>query len=188
MRSKVVALVGMPGAGKTEVGKFFVAKGYQYLRFGQIVLDEAIRLGSVNEKTEREIRNGLRKKFGMGAMAKLNLPKIRSFLRSGNVLVEDLYSWDEYKILKKKFGKLFTTVAVVASPKIRYRRLARRHYDPAKDKKAIYRSYSPKIAASRDFDQIENAAQGGPIAMADFYIVNEGTKANLNQQLTKLVY
>ncbi len=87
---KVVALVGMPGAGKTEVGKIFVERGFQFLRFGQAVLDEAIRRGKVNERVEREIRNGFRQKYGMGAMATLNLVKIQNLLRRGDVLIDDL--------------------------------------------------------------------------------------------------
>lgn len=56
--NKVIALTGMPGAGKTEVAKILQQKGFNYLRFGQIVLDEALKRGRVDEITEREIRNG----------------------------------------------------------------------------------------------------------------------------------
>lgn len=188
MKSKIiVALVGMPGAGKTEAAKIFAKEGFQYLRFGQIVLDEAIRQGKVNEKTERTIRNGFRKKYGMGAMAILSMEKLAGLLRKGNVIIDDLYSWDEYKILKKKYGQRFVVVAVIASPKVRYARLAGRHYDAKKDKRAIYRPLTLAEAKSRDYDQIENADQGGPIAMADYYFVNDKGKENLVLQAKRLI-
>ena len=186
--NKIIAFVGMPGAGKTEAAKYFQQKGFLYLRFGQIVLDEAIKRGQVNEKAEREIRNGLREKYGMGAMAKLSIPQLDKLLKRGDVVVDDLYSWDEYKILKEKYGGSgVMVVAVCASPKIRYQRLVSRHFDPKKDKKALYRSLTLEEAKSRDYDQIENAAQGGPIAMADYFVVNEGTVKDLYSRLDEIL-
>jgi len=37
--NKVIALVGMPGSGKSIVGDIFVTEGFNYIRFGQITLD-----------------------------------------------------------------------------------------------------------------------------------------------------
>jgi dephospho-CoA kinase len=182
---KIVALVGMSGAGKTEAVKFFTDKGYQYLRFGQIVLDEAIRLGSVNEETERKVRNGFREKYGMAAIAILNMPKIDALLKNGDVIIDGLYSWEEYKILKEKYN--LTVVAILASPKIRYERLTKRKLDLKKDPKAINRSCTKEEAKARDFDQIEKGSKGGPIAMADYFVINEGTKQNLLTQLRKIM-
>ncbi len=186
--NKIIALVGMPGAGKTEAAHFFEKHGYQYLRFGQITLDEAIRRGQVNEKTEKEIRNGFRKKYGMGAFAILNLPKLKKLLVKGNVVVDDLYSWDEYKILKEKYGETkVQIVAICAAKKVRYQRLVGRHFDLNKDPKAIYRSYTLKEAKSRDYDMIEKAASGSPVAMADYFVVNEGTVKDLYKKLDMIL-
>lgn len=182
---KIVALVGMPGAGKTEVVKFFTKHGYQYLRFGQIVLDEVIRLGKVNEEEERKVRNGFREKYGMAAMAILNQDKINTLLKTGNVVIDGLYSWEEYKFLKEKYK--LTVIAILASPKIRYKRLVKRVLNLKSDPQAKNRSYTPEGAKSRDFDQIEKSSQGGPIAMADYFILNEGTKKNLEFQLRQII-
>lgn len=186
--NKIVALVGMPGAGKTEVSKILQSKGFASLRFGQVVLDEALRRGRVDEATEREIRNGLRKKFGQGALALLNLQRIDELVLAGKVVIDDLYSWDEYKILKEKYGpEGVSVVAVCASPKVRYRRLISRKFDRQKDPRAFYRPLTLSEAKGRDFDQIEQADQGGPIALADFYVVNEGTVAELKTAVEKLL-
>ena len=184
--SKLIALVGMPGAGKTRASEFFTEIGYQRLRFGQIVLDEAIRLGSVNEKTESIIRNNFRKRCGKGAMAILNLSKIDTLLKKGPVVIDGLYSWAEYKVLKKNYD--LAVIAILAPPEIRYQRLTNRVLDLHNDPKAINRSLSPVEAQFRDQDQIENADQGGPIAMADHFIVNDGSRQHLLTQLKRVSY
>ena len=128
MINKVVSVVGMCGAGKSIVADEFVKAGYGYLRFGQITLDEVRRRGlEPNEKNERLIRERFRKKHGMGAYAVLNLPKINKiFSQRKDVLIDGLYSWSEYKVLKKKYGQRLFIVAVYAPPKTRYKRLENR--------------------------------------------------------------
>jgi hypothetical protein len=42
-------------------------------------------------------------------------------------------------------------------------------------------------ASSRDRSEIENINKGGPIAMADFTIINEATLEELNRQAGKIV-
>ena len=103
---KIVCIAGMPGAGKSVVSDFFVKKGYQFVRFGQLTLDivKAKNL-PLNEASERKIREELRKKHGMAAYAILNYPKFKNLLTSGNVIADGLYSWSEYKFLTEKFKK-----------------------------------------------------------------------------------
>jgi len=110
----------MTGAGKTFASDYFMEKGFRYLRFGQIVLDEVKKRGlEPIESNERPIREEFRNKYGMAAMAKLNLSNFRKLLKKGNVIGDGLYSFEEYKLLKKKFGQRFITIAVYAPPAIR---------------------------------------------------------------------
>lgn len=185
--NKIVAFVGMPGAGKTEASLIFKNKGFSYLRFGQIVLDEVLKRGEVSEHAERDVRNSLRREHGMGVMAILSLPKIDELLSASSVVIDDLYSWEEYKILKEKYENNLIIVAVYCSPSIRYQRLTTRHFNPRKDPKAIYRSYTKETAKSRDYSQIQELDQGGPIAMADYCLVNEGSKSDFHKQVEALV-
>lgn len=186
--NKLVCIVGMTGSGKTEVARFFQKKGgYAYLRFGQVVLDEVMKAGlPVSEASEREFRVSLRQKHGMGAMAILNIPKIDELLKTDNVVADGLYSWDEYKVLKEKYGEQLMVVAVLASPKARYSRLTGRIYNPEADKKAINRPLSAQDARSRDYSEIEETDKGGPIAMADYFLVNEGSRDDLLKKLEDL--
>ena len=50
----------------------------------------------------------------MGAYAIKNLPKIDNYLKEGNVVGDGLYSWDEYKILKDKYGDQLIVIRIHA--------------------------------------------------------------------------
>ena len=127
----------------------------------------------VNEANERKIREGLRKKYGMGAFAVLNIPKIDELIKKSNVVGDGLYSWSEYKILKEKYGDAMYVVAVYAPPMLRYSRLKNRSVE--NDQNQRFRNFTEEEAKARDYAEIENLEKGGPIVMADFTIVNTGT-------------
>ncbi len=186
--NKFVALVGMPGAGKSEVADEFIKRGYQYIRFGQITLDEVKKRGlEPTEKNERPIREELRKQYGPGAFATLNIPKFDEALKIDNVIGDGLYSWSEYKILKDKYGENLIVIAVYSPPKLRYERLANRAARHGDDPKLKYRSSTPEAARSRDYAEIENIEKGGPIAMADYTILNTGTIDDLRLEVKNIL-
>jgi dephospho-CoA kinase len=175
---KVVAIVGMAGAGKSEVAMVFEENGFKKVRFGDITDEELKNRGlEPNEKNERYIRRKLRKEHGMAAYAKLNLPRIDSALKSSNVVVDGLYSWEEYILLKEYYGGQFTVVAVWASAATRHKRLRSRAERPL----------TLEEAASRDREEIENINKGGPIAMADFIIVNEASLEKLKKDTERVL-
>ena len=175
---KVVAIVGMAGAGKSEVARVFEEHGFKKVRFGDITDEELKNRGlEPNEENERYIRQQLRKEHGMAAYAKLNLPKIDSSLKSSNVVVDGLYSWEEYILLKEYYGGQFTVVAVWASAATRHGRLAHREERPL----------TLEEAANRDKSEIENSNKGGPIAMADFTIVNEASLEELEKETERVL-
>ncbi|MBU0649329.1 AAA family ATPase [Patescibacteria group bacterium] len=188
MSNKVIALVGMCGAGKTQVAEEFKKISYGYVRLGQITLNEVKRRGlEPTEKNERPIREQFRKEHGMAAFAILNFPKIDQLLQNQNVIVDGLYSWDEYKAFKEKYGRDFCVIATYASPATRYQRLKDRASKHGDDPKMIFRSFSPEEAEARDYAEIENLAKGGPIAMADFTLMNEGTLDELKNATQKII-
>ncbi len=175
---KVVALVGMPGSGKSEVAKVFEDNGYKTVRFGDVTDDEVKKRGlDLNEKNEKSVREEMRALHGMAAYAVLNLPRIQASLKSSNVVLDGLYSWEEYKYLIQELGKKFEIIAVWAPPRLRYSRLKRRKIRPL----------SPEQAKARDFAEIENVNKGGPIAMADYTIKNDSTLTSLIAQTKNII-
>jgi len=182
MSNKIICVVGMAGSGKSEVSDELVRQGFAYLRFGQITLDKVKEKGlKLTEANERKVREGLRKKHGMGAYATLNIPKIDELLKKSHVVVDGLYSWSEYKILKEKYGEAMGVVAVYAPPKLRHERLENRAV--ANDEKQRFRNFTKEEAKARDYAEIENIEKGGPIVMADFIIVNTGTLDQLKENV-----
>jgi dephospho-CoA kinase len=175
---KVVAIVGMAGSGKSEVARTFERHGFTRVRFGDVTDEEVKKRGlPLNEVNERHIRELLRKEHGMAAYAILNLPRIDAALKNSNVVVDGLYSWEEYVLLKDRYGDDFINVAVWASPETRYARLSKRSVRPL----------THAEAASRDRTEIENTNKGGPIALADHTITNENSLSDLEKQANTLL-
>ncbi len=190
MRTTFIAIVGMPGSGKSIVADYLKEKyNFGFVRFGQITLDEVTKRwgkDGVNEEHERKVREEFRQRYGMEAFAILNLPKFDKVLSSNNLVGDGLYSWEEYKFLKDRYKDRLIVVAVVAGRELRHMRLAHRDIG-IDDPKLRFRSFSNKEAISRDYSQIENLHQGGPIAEADYYIINETTLDNLYKQIEEMI-
>jgi len=175
---KVVAIVGMAGAGKSEVARVFEGHGFKRVRFGDITDEELKKKGlESNEENERRIREELRKKYGMAAYAKLSSRRIDRLLKSSDVVVDGLYSWEEYTLLRERYGEKLSVLTVWASPATRHARLAHR----------AKRALTLKEAASRDRSEIENINKGGPIAMADFAILNENSLEELKRETERVL-
>ena len=175
---KVVSIVGMAGAGKSEVAGIFEESGFIRIRFGDVTDEEVKKKGlELNEENERCIRERLRKEYGMAAYAKLNLARIDLARKQSDVVIDGLYSWEEYTFLKDYYGDDFYVVAVWASPGTRYGRLTTR----------LNRRLTPEEAASRDRTEIENINKGGPIVMADFTIINESSLESLRKEARRII-
>jgi len=175
---KVVAIVGMTGSGKSEVAGLFEKHGFTIIRFGDITDEEVKKKGlELNEENERYVRELLRQEQGMDAYARLNLPRIDTALKHSAVVIDGLYSWEEYTFLKGHYGEDLCLVAVMSSPATRYTRLTGR----------ADRRLTVEEAASRDAAEIENLNKGGPIAMADFTIINESSLMDLNKQTERII-
>lgn len=178
-RPRALALVGMPGAGKTICAEYLAERGYWTVRFGALVVDEVRRRGwPVNAENERVVREEMRDRHGMAAMAALSLPRLQAALAEGrNIVIDGLYSFSEYQLLRDKLGAPLLLLAIVAPRRLRYQRLASRPIRPLSDRQAL----------QRDIREIERLEKGGPIAMADYTLLNAGTTAQLLAQLDDLL-
>ena len=186
MQNKIVFIVGMAGSGKSVVADELVKQGFLYVRFGQIVMDELKKRGlEINEANEKSVREDLRREHGMGAMATLNMQKFDELLVTSNVVGDGLYSWTEYKLLKEKYGDSMVVLAVFAPPALRYERLENRTAENDTDSR--FRSIPKEKSKSRDYAEIEGIEKGGPIAMADFTVINTETVEDMNMQINKFL-
>jgi len=167
----------MAGSGKSLACEFFKTKGNPVLRFGDET-DRGLKLQgqTLNEANERVYREKLRKELGMAAYAIKIEPHIRAAFRSGSkcIILDGLYSWEEYLYLKAKFPQL-KLLAIYSRPEIRYQRLQNRPVRPLIEVQA----------KARDLAELNNLNKAEPIALADYLVINEGSIENFHQGLDK---
>jgi dephospho-CoA kinase len=176
--SSALAVVGMAGAGKSEVTRLLVERhGFASVYFGQVVLDElAARSLEPGPDAERQVREELRGEEGMAVMAARSLPRIRALLRDARtVCLDGLYSGAEQKLLAAEIE--LVTVAVHAPRWLRKERLSRRDVRPL----------SGAELDGRDLAEVGSVDKATPIALADAHLVNRGTLAELERAVAAVV-
>lgn len=180
--AKIIALVGMPGAGKGTCTTYISKKyGVPLIHFGNMVYDEVQRRGLDNVKDEKFVREDMRKQEGPAVLARHVAKKAQQVLNDGSkgVVLDGLYSWSEYKYLRETFGAKLIVIAVAAPRAERYRRVVAR--------KDSHRQYTAEQVEAREIDEIEKLEKGGPIAFADYTIANTTTPENLLAQLDTIL-
>lgn len=171
---KILAIVGMSGSGKSIASDYYEQKGFKKVYFGGVTLDKLKEANlEINPDNEKMMREHLRKEYGMGAFAFLLIDTIEQLSKTSDVVLDGLYSWDEYKVLKDKFKDDLIVISIVVNKRKRYERLKERKIRPLNEKEA----------KERDIAEIENSAKGGPIAYADYYILNNN---NLDEYISNL--
>ena len=176
---RIIAVVGMPGSGKSLFAQNLGKQEIPIIRFGAFVTSEVERRGQLlTPENERIVREELRAAHGMDVIARLALPNIKDALSThDNVVIDGLYSFSEYRLLLAEFSDSLFVVAIVARRSLRYHRLGHRPERPL----------SAPEALSRDIQEIEKLEKGGPIAMADVTVVNDGTAEQLATQAHNLL-
>lgn len=175
---KIVAIVGMCGSGKSVASDFLVEKGWKKVYFGGVTMEKLQEAGlEVTPENEKMMREKLRAELGMGAYAKILLPRIKEYAEEENTVLDGLYSWDELNILREELGEELKVIAIVVDRSLRYERLSSRDVRP----------FTKEEAQKRDISEIENIAKAGPIAYADYYIFNNGTREEYLERLETIL-
>jgi dephospho-CoA kinase len=180
----VIALVGMAGSGKGTCTTY-LQDHYKWpvVHFGNMVYAEVQRRGLDNVKDEKFVREDMRTQEGKAVIAKHAAREAdEHFTQGENVVVLDgLYSWSELKYLSEKYGEALTVIAVATPRKVRYQRILARQDSHRKYANA------EEIMKTRDIPEIENLEKGGPIAYADYTILNNSTPEALIVQLNTVL-
>jgi len=177
---KIIAFVGLPGVGKSVAVDYITGKGYPKVYFGGVILDAMTEAGLEHtQENEKPFREEIRVREGKDFVVKRIIKQINSLIEAGQhrIIADGLYSWTEYKALKKEFPGELSVVAVVATKKLRHRRLADRPVRPL----------TQEEADKRDWAEIEGLEKGGPIAIADHFIINNGNFEHLYKQVDEVL-
>lgn len=178
---KIIAFVGMAGSGKSVLVDYLTEKGYPKVYCGGIFYEAMKKAGLTpgDWKVENPFRKKIREEEGEDFIIKRAIKQVHDLVSAGQhrIILDGLYSWTEYKSMKHEFPGEFTVVAVVAPRKLRYHRLLTRDERPLTEEES----------SSRDWAEIENIEKGGPIAIADYYVINDGDLENLYKQIDKIV-
>lgn len=179
---KILAIVGMSGSGKSVAVDYLTDRGYPKVYFGGMIYKEMERRGierTEDGESEKRFREEIREKEGKDWVVRQAIAETNDLIGAGqkHIVLDGVYSWTEYKTLKHEFPTSLSFVAIVADKKLRYERVMSRP-DRAFDAKAI---------RERDRSEIENLEKGGPIAAADYYILNNGTTEELHDRLQEIL-
>jgi dephospho-CoA kinase len=173
----IVAITGMPGAGKSTATSALVKKGWKRIVMGDVIRAETQRRGlQPNAKNTGEVMRSLRAERGPSAVADLCMEDIQ---RAGTrkVVVDGIRSMAEVDAFRREAKVLL--VAIHASPGRRFELLRERGRsdDPL----------SYEMFAARDRRELD-VGVGEAIAMADETVSNQRTTpTKLAREMLKVV-
>jgi len=168
VKKRVIAMSGMPGAGKGVASQAGKLLGLEVFVLGDVIREETERRGlDPNPQNMGRVMLDIREREGPAVVAKRLLPKIEE-AKSPTVIVAGVRSLQELDELKSRFEVI--SLAIHASPRSRFQRLLSRN-----------RSDDPKTWETfqeRDFRELE-VGLGHVLALADVVLVNEGSISEL---------
>ena len=177
---KIVAFVGLAGSGKSSAVDYLTEKGYPKIYFGGILYKAMEEAGiEITWESQQTFREEIREREGKDFIVKRAIKEVRGLIDAGqkHIILDGLYTWSEYKILKHEFPGEITVIAIVTPKHLRKQRMANRPERPM----------TSEEVDQRDWAEIENIEKGGPIAIADYFIHNEGSLEKLHGEIDKVL-
>ena len=177
---KILVFVGMSGSGKTTAIDYLTEKGIPKIYFGGIIYQAMREAGiEITPESQQRFREEIRQKEGKDFVIKRVLKEIQDLINAGQkrIVLDGLYSWTDYKILKKAYPTETTVIAIILPRALRHHRVSERPDRP----------FNAQEINERDWSELENLEKGAPIAIADYYLENSGSISDLHKQLEQLL-
>lgn len=173
---KIVAFVGLAGSGKSVAVEHLTSMGIPKIYFGGIIYKAMEEAGiEITWDSQKQFREEIREREGKDFVVKRVIKEAHDLIAAGQhkIVLDGLYSWSEYKILKHEFPGAMTVIAIVTPKHERKTRMAKRPERPM----------TSEEVDERDWAEIENIEKGGPIAIADYFVHNDRNVDWLHEQL-----
>ncbi len=175
MRLKVIVVAGMPGSGKEEFVAVAKRVGFDVVRMGDVVREEASKNSIADDdKGVGGFANDERKRHGLDVWGKRCVARVKG----ERTIIDGSRGVDELRVFREAFGKDVQLVAVHSAPRTRFERLVRRG-----------RADAPKTWS--EFERRDERelgwGLGDLIAIADRMIVNEGSLSDFHEQVRSLL-
>ncbi len=159
----------MPGSGKGIVSGVARSLGFQIIRMGDVIREEAEKRNAKIGETAIQ----LRKEYGDFVVAERCIEKVKNSIKDPNkpdlYLIEGIRSSFEVKMFRDNF-KDFKIISVNSSPETRFNRLLNRKRSDDSHLKSEFEN--------RDKREL-NFGIGEVMATADYMVVNEGSVKRL---------
>jgi dephospho-CoA kinase len=174
---RIVAVTGMPGAGKSTAAEALVKKGWTRVVMGDVIRAETKKRGlEPDARNTGEVMRLLRKERGEAAVADLCLEAIEK-TKSQNVVVDGVRSMAEVDAFRKRAKVLLVAVDASSARRFELLRERGRRDDP----------HSRDMFDERDRRELD-VGIGEAIALADETISNQHTTPDeLEVEMTRIV-
>ena len=179
--AKIIALVGLAGSGKSSAVEYLTKKGFPKIYFGGVIYKAMEEAGiEPTWDNQQKFREEIRQREGKDFVIRRVIKNIRDLINAGQnkIVLDGLYTWSEYKILKHEFPGQVVVIAIVTPKHLRYQRMVKRPERPMQ----------PREVDQRDWSEIENLEKGGPIAIADYFVINDGNLDQLHQKIDAVTH
>jgi dCMP deaminase len=176
----IIGLTGPNAAGKTEVGQYLKARGFDYHSLSDAIREEAAKRGrEITREVLIEAGNELRARFGPGVLAERILHRLEP---DRNYVVDSIRNPAEVEVLRRR--KDFTLLAVQADRKIRFERSRARGREGAAQTLEQF-----ALEEERELESKDPASQQlvATQRLADLTLYNNGSLEELHRQLDTLV-
>lgn len=179
---QLIAVVGMSGSGKSIAVEYLTELGYPKVHLGNMIYQEMAKRGierTSDGKSEKAFREMIRKTEGQDWVVRQAIAETKDLIAAGQkqIVIDGIYSWTEYRAFQHEFPGALITIAIVTPKALRYERVAKRPDRP----------FDAEAIRERDYSEIENMEKGGPIAMADYFILNDGSVDDLQTNLKNIL-
>ena len=158
----IVAITGMPGAGKSTAAKALEARGFKRIVMGDVIREETRRRGlDPDEKNTGKVMLELRQQYGPGAVAELCLRSLKE-TKDDVTIVDGIRSFAEVEVFARE--SKVKLLAVHASRDRRFKLLTERGRSDAPTSRASF--------DERDKREL-SIGVGDAVALADESLSNE---------------